>query len=106
MGRADLRDAHRSHLGGARFATDPEVARVIFNKVKAMQITETYQFILDEGAVKHARQLILKMGREQIGEPTDKQKNKLSAIEDLERLDRIALKVLTAKSWDSLLRVK
>jgi hypothetical protein len=75
------------HVGG-------EVARNIFRKVKAMQITETYQFILDEGAIKFARQLILKMAREQLGEPTDKQKNKLSAIEDLERLDRIAVAVL------------
>jgi hypothetical protein len=83
-----------------------EVARNIFNKMRAMQMTETYQFILDEGAVKHTRSLILRLGREQIGEPSEKQKNKLDTIEDLERLDRIALKVLTAKSWDALLRVK
>ena len=31
------------------------------------------------------------------GEPNEKQKNKLNAIADLEQLDRIALKVLTAK---------
>jgi hypothetical protein len=83
-----------------------DVARSIFSKVRAMQMTETYQFILDEGAVKHMRQFILKTGTEKLGEPSEKQKNKLSAIEDLERLDRIALKVLTAKSWDAVLRVQ
>jgi hypothetical protein len=83
-----------------------EIARNIFRKVKAMQITETYQFILDEGAVKYAREMILEQGELLIGKPNDKQKNKLNAIEDLERLKRIARKVLTAKSWDSLLRVQ
>jgi hypothetical protein len=84
----------------------PDVARGIFNKVIAMEESGTYQLILEEGAIKHQRQLILKTGREKLGEPTEKQKNKLSAIEDLERLDRMVLKVETAKSWDSLLRVQ
>jgi hypothetical protein len=82
----------------------PAVARVIFNKVIAMQESGTYQLILEEGAVKHTRELILRLERKQIGEPNEKQKNKLGAIGDPERLDWIALKVLTAKTWDSLLR--
>lgn len=85
---------------------DPKVAQVIFNKVIAMQESGTYQLILEEGAIKHTRELILRLGREQIGDPTDKQQNKLQAIDDLERLDRIAVKVLTAKNWDTLLRVQ
>lgn len=82
------------------------VAHAIFNSVRGMHMLEGYQFILNEGAVKHTRELILKQGRANIGEPTEKQKNKLNAIEDLDRLDRIALKVLTAKSWDALLRTQ
>lgn len=85
---------------------DPKIARGIFNKVIAMQESGTYQLILEEGAVKHMRELIVRLARKQIGDPTDKQKNKLSAIEDLERLDRIAEKISTAKSWDALLRVQ
>ena len=86
---------------------DAKFARDIFNKVTTMLSTlPGYQLILDEGAVKFARQIILKQGRVQLGEPTDKQKNKRSAIEDVERLERIVLKVHSAKSWDSLLRVK
>jgi hypothetical protein len=84
----------------------PAIARGIFNKVIAMQESGTYQLILEEGAVKHTRQLILRLGRKQLGEPTDKQKNKLDTIEDLGRLDRIAEQILTAKNWDTLLRVK
>jgi hypothetical protein len=65
-----------------------------------------YRFILEEGAIRHLREMILKQGQLKLGEPNEKQKNKLNAIADLERLERIALKVLTAKSWDALLRVK
>jgi hypothetical protein len=84
----------------------PAVARGIFNKVIAMQESGTYQLILQEGAVKHMRGWILKQGQAKFGEPNEKQKNKLGAIEDLERLDRIAEKVHSAKSWDALLRVQ
>lgn len=65
-----------------------------------------YQLILDEGAIKHMRHLILQLGRKQCGEPDEKQKNKLAAIEDLDRLDRIVVEVLSAKDWDALLRTK
>lgn len=86
---------------------DPEVAQGIFNKVKAMlEENGVYNLILEEGAVKHQRALILKIAKKKIGEPTEKQKNKLNAIEDLERLDRLVEKAVTAKSWDALLRVQ
>ena len=71
-----------------------------------MQESGTYQLILEEGAIKHTRELILRLGRKQIGEPTDKHKNKLNAIEDLERLDRIMEKVHTARTGEGLLRVQ
>lgn len=90
----------------ASMHVDGTIARNIFNKVRGMKMTETYQFILEEGAVKFARQMLLEQGELLIGKPTDKQKNKLDTIEDLERLKRMALKVLTAKSWDALLRVQ
>ena len=57
--------------GAKSYDVDAAVARNIFSKVKAMQITETYQFILDEGAVKFARQMILKQGRVKLVEPTE-----------------------------------
>lgn len=84
----------------------PAVARAIFNKVIAMKESGTYQLILEEGAIEQTRKLILRLGRARIGEPTEKQQNKLTNIEDLERLDRIMDHVPTAKSWDALLRVQ
>lgn len=46
------------------------------------------------------------MGRAKLGDPTEKHKSKLNAIKDVDRLDRIAMKVDTAKSWDALLCVQ
>jgi hypothetical protein len=89
----------------ASMHVEPAVAREVINHVLNMKELPGYQLILEEGAVEHMRDFILKIGRTQIGEPTEKQVNKLKAIEDLDRLDRIGAKVSTAKSWDSLLRV-
>jgi hypothetical protein len=82
------------------------VARGIFNKVISMQESGTYQLILEEGAVKYAREILLEMATDILGEPAEKQKNKLAALEDLQRLKRMTKCVSTAKSWDALLRVK
>jgi len=84
---------------------DKSFLKQVFNKVLSMRESSTYQLILEEGAIEHTRELILKLGQKQMGKPTEKQAAKLQGIEDLERLDRIALKAPTAKSWDSLLRV-
>ena len=82
------------------------IAKSIFTMVTAMRDLPGYQLILEEGAIEHQREFVLKLGRKKLGEPTDKQVNRLNAIEDIERLDRLVLKVTTAKSWDALLRVK
>jgi hypothetical protein len=85
---------------------DKYMVRKIFEKVFAMRESGTYQLILEEGAIEHTQDLILKLGRRQIGDPSEKQVARLKAIQDLDRLDRIAVKVLSAKSWDGLLRTQ
>lgn len=82
------------------------VARGIFNKVISMQESGTYQLILEEGAAKFAREMILDLATDKFGEPSEKQKNKVLVLEDVERLRRMMRSVSTAKSWDALLRVK
>jgi hypothetical protein len=102
-------DAKRLYLAAyilSGMHVQPAVARDIFNKVIAMKESGTYQLILEEGAIDHTRKLILRLGSKQLGDPTEKQKNKLAVIEDLERLERIMEKAFTAKSWDGLLRVQ
>lgn len=81
-------------------------AKEVFNKMIAMHELEGYKFIMNEGAVLHARKIVRTLGSARFGEPTEQQANKLDVIDDLERLDRLALAVLTATDWDALLRVK
>jgi hypothetical protein len=85
---------------------EPTVAREVIDRVLNLKDSPGYQYILKEGAIECARDIILKQGRVKLGEPTDKQAAKLQAIKDLERLDRIAVKMLTAKNWDALLRTQ
>jgi hypothetical protein len=66
----------------------------------------TYQLILEEGAVNYAREMLLELGEERPGKPSEKQRNQVATVEDLDRLKRISRKVLTAKSWDAFLRVR
>lgn len=85
---------------------DRAVAMSIFERVKAMEESTGYQLILERGALAHMRKWIVRQATDKFGEPTDKQKNKLNGIEDLDRLDRIAARVLTVANWDALLRTK
>jgi hypothetical protein len=82
------------------------VAREVINHMVNMKDFPGYQFILDEGAAKGIREVLLDLAVVRFGEPTEKQENRLGAIEDLERLKRMARGVLTAKNWDALLRTK
>ena len=84
------------------------VAESIFSKVCAMDDSDFpgVAFLEERGARKHARALIVMLARTKFGEPTEKQVNKLTAIDDIERLDRIGIALLSATNWDALLRVK
>lgn len=88
----------------ASMHVEPTVAREVINHVLNMKELPGYKLILEEGAIDHQQELILKVGRKKLGEPDEKQLAKLKAIQDLDRLDRIVLKASTAKSWDTLLR--
>jgi hypothetical protein len=83
---------------------EKELARAIFQGVLAMRESTTYMGILEEGAIEHTRELLLRQGREKYGEPTPEQEGKLKAIQKLDRLDRLAVRLVKVDSWDALLR--
>jgi hypothetical protein len=56
------------------------------------------------GAVEQSQKLLLSLGREQFGEPTPEQAEKLKKIQNLEELERLAVRLLRVKSWDDLLK--
>ena len=56
-----------------------------------------------EGEIRSKVRLLLRLGRKQIGNPDAATEAALSAITDLDRLERLGDAVLTAKTWSELL---
>src|SRR5438552_2738463 len=88
-------------LTGLRVRRD--VAVRIFRGVRAMQESDTYLMILDEGKEKQAKKDILLVGEEQLGPPGESVKVHLEGITDLERLDRMIRRAVKAASWQEIL---
>ncbi len=63
-----------------------------------------YDALFSLGALWQSRKIVLTVGRAKFGKPTPEQTNKLDAIDDLARLDRLTVRVLKVTSWDALLR--
>jgi hypothetical protein len=79
------------------------VAGRIFRGVRAMQESDTYLAILDEGQEKHAKKTVLLVGEKRLGTPDESVKTQLAGITDLERLDRMILNAVTAADWQEIL---
>jgi predicted transposase YdaD len=92
-------------LTGLRLRRD--AAARIFRGVRAMQESDTYLAILEEGEEKGqekaTREDILLFGEGKFGPPAESIKIKLSTITDLPRLKRMVSRAVTAKSWDEIL---
>src|SRR5205814_4850223 len=74
-------------LTGLRVRRD--VAAKIFRGVRAMQESDTYLAILDEGRLAEIKASILRLGRLRFGEPGESVTTAINALEDLEHLRRI-----------------
>jgi hypothetical protein len=55
---------------------------------------------------EQARAMLLLQGRHRFGEPTAELDNALKAIGDLDRLNGMAVRLLTVSTWDELLEMK
>jgi hypothetical protein len=89
-------------LGGVH--QDDVFLRTIFHRGLTMIASSAFKVIEDLAKERFARELLLKQGTELFGPPTPDQAAKLATIENLPRLDRLALRVLKVKSWDALLK--
>ncbi len=69
----------------------------------ALEDSSTYQYILRKGAIRHTRQLLLRLGRAKLGEPGAAAVARLEAIDDLDQLDRLSERLLLVGSWQELL---
>jgi hypothetical protein len=88
-------------LTGLRVRRD--VAARIFRGVRAMQESDTYLALLDEGQEKATREAILVVGEERLGPCDEAVRSQLSNITDLERLKRMHRRAVKAASWQEIL---
>jgi hypothetical protein len=88
-------------LTGLRVRRD--VAARIFGGVRAMQESDTYLAILDEGQEKFAREAILLFGEERFGTHEEWVKVQLNNVMDLEHLRRMVRRAAKAASWQEIL---
>jgi predicted transposase YdaD len=94
-------------LAGLR--VEREVARQLFQGVRAMRESDTYLAILDEGRdegrLEEARQGILRLGQIRFGAPSEAITATINTIADLERLRRIHDQLMAPglSTWTDLL---
>jgi hypothetical protein len=75
----------------------------IFRGVRAMQESDTYLAILEEGEEKATRASILAFAEERLGTPDEAIKAQLGNITDLARLMRMVRRAAKAASWQEIL---
>jgi hypothetical protein len=83
--------------------TNPEVARGLFQGVRAMRESSTYQAILDEGRIEGKQTTLLRQGCKRFGEPDEATRQRLLAVTSVERLDALSERLLDVGSWQELL---
>jgi hypothetical protein len=95
-------------LTGLRVRRD--VARNLFRGVQAMRESDTYLAILDEGRdegrLEQTRKMILRQGRELFGEPDKTTTATINALSDLERLERMSVRLVRASGWEEILQTE
>ena len=87
--------------------TNPDIAHRLFQGVRAMRESSTYQAILaegrEEGRIQGIQTTLLRQGRRRFGEPDEATRQHLLAISDVERLDALSERLLEVGSWQELL---
>jgi predicted transposase YdaD len=97
------------NLLGLRFP--PAIADQMMPGIRNMRDSLTYQAILEEGReegreegqVQGERRALLRVGTARLGPPDDNIRSRIEAINDLDSLDRLMDRMLTALNWTELL---
>jgi hypothetical protein len=68
-----------------------------------MRESVTYQAIVEEGRLEATRDMLLDLGSEQLGQPSEDIKRAIRDITDRDRLRRLVRRVLKVSNWQELL---
>ncbi len=71
-----------------------------------MQESTAFDEAVDEGRIDGQITLLRRLGRNRFGLPDPAAESRLMAIKDLERLERLADAIFTAKNWEELLATR
>jgi hypothetical protein len=88
-------------LSGLRL--EKELAVKIFRRYRAVEDSTTYQYIVEQGALKEMRGFLLQLGARRFGAPTERVKAAIQEVEDIPRLERMGLRVNDVASWNDVL---
>lgn len=89
-------------LAGLRW--DRQLVLQIFQGESAMIESDTYLYILEQGEAKGVQKTLLLLGRERFGEADENVRLMVESITDLERLNRMSVRLLHVSSWQELLQ--
>jgi hypothetical protein len=86
---------------------DDRTVREVIPNMSWLQDSSTYQAIIAEGEARsetrwriaQARRVIITLGTDKFGAPSRSIVNQLERVDDLDRLERLIRRVLTAESW-------
>ena len=69
-----------------------------------MKDSVTYQEIVEEGAIAEAQKApFSSQGRIRFGPPSEHEENVVRSVMDLDRLERLGVRLLNATDWEELL---
>jgi hypothetical protein len=91
-------------LAGLRMP--PAAALTLFRRVRTMEESTTYQWILTQGELRGLRKTLLRLGRKQFGPPDEATAATINGIDDLDRLGRMSERVLDVSTWRELLATR
>src|SRR5689334_5217710 len=80
-----------------------QMALQVFRGVRAIEDSDTYMMIIEQGAEREAKKFIRFLGHRRFGPANAVVSARLDAITDLARLDRIGERLLDATNWEELL---
>jgi len=89
-------------LMGLRY--DEELINQLMRGVSGMEESVTYQYVIGQGRRQEARRALRLLGRERFGTAGEDVINALEGINDIERLERMLVRIVHASSWEDLLQ--
>ena len=107
--RAEVTDAERADLWSASYILlglrySAPFAAQLFEGVRGMEESTTFQAIITQGALREARKILFSLGTQRLGKPDSATRAAVEAIAEVSHLERLIGNLSQASSWADLLQ--